>query len=241
MTNSSLRPNLYIGSIGFSYEAWGNGVFYPSNLPRSDWLPFYAQHFNSVEISHSFSKLIEKETCISWHQQTGPEFKFSLRGNQYITHAKKLKGVGEPLKLFMDPLSKLQEKLACIVWEIPTLGKDQVKLLEGFFKHLKKYSQYEHFFDFHKDITLEQTSLHLLAENKFQQISYPPQDSLLSERSYFRILREEGSALPEWENDFLHKLKEENPLQSHYIYFGEAQAAYAVKQAQSFLNKLENS
>ncbi len=163
----SQKTILYVGTIGFSYDAWANGVFYPSDLPRSDWLNYYSQHFNAVEISHSFSKVPEKEVFQRWHEQTKPDFKFSLRGNQYITHVKKLKGVGEPLKLFMEPALKLREKLACVVWEVPKLGKDQSKVLEAFVKHLQKYSQIRHFFDFDKEMILEQKSLQILQENNF--------------------------------------------------------------------------
>ncbi len=95
------KSNICVGTIGFSYDHWANGFFFPSHLSRSEWLSYYAQQFNAVEISHTFSKVPEKETFTQWHAQTGPEFKFSLRGNQYLTHVKKLKGIGEPLKLFM--------------------------------------------------------------------------------------------------------------------------------------------
>lgn len=232
---NSKKAILYVGTIGFSYDAWANGLFYPSNLARSDWLAHYNQFFNAVEIAHSFSKVPEKEVFQHWYDHTKPEFRFSLRGNQYITHVKKLKGVGEPLKLFMEPALKLREKLACVVWEIPKLGKDQSKVLEAFVKHLQKYSPVQHFFNFSKETILEQKSLQLLREQNFEIISNIPQDSILEKQHYFRISSEAKSK--EWEKDLLKKLPPLKDDKNVYIFFEDPQGGASIKQAKAFLEK----
>ncbi len=238
---NSNKTTLYVGTVGFSYDAWGNGLFYPSNLPRSEWLAYYANHFNAVEISHSFSKVPEKETFLNWYAQTGPEFKFSLRGNQYITHVKKLKGVGEPLKLFMEPSLKLQEKLASIVWEIPKLGRDQSKLIEGFAKHLQKYPKILHFFDFSQEMILEQKTLQFLQENNFEIIGKLPQDSVIQNKHYFRVSSNEKKGANEWEKDLFEKLQDSKTNPSTYLFFDEPQGGLSLKSARAFLDKIKAS
>jgi hypothetical protein len=42
---------LYIGCSGWSYTSW-QGPFYPSNLENKQWLSYYSQIFNYVEIDH---------------------------------------------------------------------------------------------------------------------------------------------------------------------------------------------
>ncbi|MGI8832495.1 MAG: DUF72 domain-containing protein [Nitrososphaeraceae archaeon] len=45
-----------IGSSGWSYSSW-TGPFYPPNLENSDWLRFYSQIFDYVEIDSSFYRI----------------------------------------------------------------------------------------------------------------------------------------------------------------------------------------
>lgn len=237
MTQTTQTP--YIGTVGFSYDAWANGIFYPSDLPRSKWLSYYSQIFNFVEIAHSFSKVPEKDIFQQWYDQSPANFRFSLRGNQYISHVKKLKGVGEPLKLFMEPALKLREKLSCIVWEIPKLGRDQTKVLEAFIKHLQKYPHIQNFFDFSKEMDLEQTSLQLLRDKSCETIVKLPQDALFENQHYFRVSLE-GHTGQEWENDLLRRLKP-NPSSPAYVLFEGAQSGNAFIRAKAFMEKMRTS
>lgn len=42
-----------IGTSGWVYPHW-RGRFYPKALPTSQWLAFYAQRFDTVELNNSF-------------------------------------------------------------------------------------------------------------------------------------------------------------------------------------------
>ncbi len=229
---------LYVGTVGFSYDAWANGIFYPHELPRSKWLSYYSQFFNFVEISHSFSKVPDKDTFQQWYEQSPETFRFSLRGNQYITHVKKLKGVGEPLKLFLEPALKLKEKLSTIVWEVPPLGRDQTKTLEAFVKHLQKYPKIRHFFDFSDEMVLEQNSIQLLNENGCEIIVKLPPDNLIENRHYFHICLQDRNLGQEWESDMLRKLKADTASKSAYILFDGPQSGNAFIRARAFLEKI---
>jgi uncharacterized protein YecE (DUF72 family) len=45
----------YVGCSGWSYDGW-LGHFYPSKLERKDFLNYYSQVFDFVEIDSSFYK-----------------------------------------------------------------------------------------------------------------------------------------------------------------------------------------
>lgn len=229
---------LYVGTVGFSYDAWANGIFYPSELPRSKWLSYYSQFFNFVEISHSFSKVPDKDTFQQWYDQSPETFRFSLRGNQYITHVKKLKGVGEPLKLFLEPALKLREKLSSIVWEVPPLGRDQIKTLEAFVKHLQKYPKIRHFFDFSEEMVIEQKSFQLLSENNYEIIVNLPHDTVIENRHYFRISLQDRSLGEEWQADLLSRLKADPSSKSAYILFDGPQSGNSCIRARAFMEKI---
>ena len=47
----------YSGCSGFYYESW-KGIFYPPDLPKRNWLSYYSQHFNTVEINSTFVDIV---------------------------------------------------------------------------------------------------------------------------------------------------------------------------------------
>jgi len=56
---------VYIGTSGFSYAEW-KGKFYPEDLPQRDWLSYYAERFDTVEINASFYATIGKAQYKRW-------------------------------------------------------------------------------------------------------------------------------------------------------------------------------
>jgi hypothetical protein len=44
----------YVGTMGFAYEPWRNGVFYPAGMGQKQFLAYYSQRFNAVEMDSTF-------------------------------------------------------------------------------------------------------------------------------------------------------------------------------------------
>lgn len=125
---------VYIGCSGYHYDSWKD-KFYDPALPKTKWLEFYARHFNTLEVNNSFYRLPKKETFRRWYEHTPDDFIFTVKGSQFITHRKKIK-VDEML---MDGLGKLydvaavlEEKLGCILWQLPGNLKYKRERLERF-------------------------------------------------------------------------------------------------------------
>ncbi|MCX7613646.1 MAG: DUF72 domain-containing protein, partial [Caldimicrobium sp.] len=87
--------SIFIGTSGWSYASFV-GVLYPKELAYKDWLRFYAQHFNTVEINVTFYRKPRPSTFQRWYEETPPEFVFSVKAPRVITHVKKLRDVEEP-------------------------------------------------------------------------------------------------------------------------------------------------
>ncbi|MBI5966295.1 MAG: DUF72 domain-containing protein [Deltaproteobacteria bacterium] len=121
-----------IGTSGYNYGHWWDGVFYPANLPQRKWLEFYAEHFDTVELNVSFYRLPKKETFEGWYERTPNRFWFAVKGSRYITHIKRLKDCKEPLSLLLDHASLLREKLGVILWQLPPRFKFREERLEEF-------------------------------------------------------------------------------------------------------------
>ncbi|MGC8777259.1 MAG: DUF72 domain-containing protein [Candidatus Caldatribacteriaceae bacterium] len=96
----------FIGTSGWVYSHWKE-VFYPLDVPQKDWLSFYAQFFDTVEINASFYHLPPASTFARWKAQVPPFFLFAVKASRYITHVKKLREVEEPLGRFYDALQGL--------------------------------------------------------------------------------------------------------------------------------------
>ncbi len=121
----------FIGCSGFNYDDW-KGRFYPEDTAKKRWLEYYAEHFNSVEINASFYRLPKQKTLKNWYERVPDSFRFTLKGSRYVTHAKKLNNPSDPVTTFYKRAEVLQDKLGCILWQLPgNLQKDMEKL-KGF-------------------------------------------------------------------------------------------------------------
>lgn len=141
----------YIGTSGFSYSHWGDGVFYPKDLPQKDWFLYYTKHFDTVELNVSFYRLPRKEVFAGWRRKAGPPaggFVFSVKGSRFITHIKKLKDCQESVERFFEaaegldvlrsPASPPCAPLSVVLWQLPPGWKVDYSRLESFLKILPK-------------------------------------------------------------------------------------------------------
>ncbi len=112
------RGQCFIGTSGWSYDDW-TGLFYPSLLPASDRLAFYARHFQTVEINATFYRLPEPATVAHWNAATPAKFRFAAKASRFITHMKKLKDPEVSLSPFFRAIAGLAEKCGPILFQLP--------------------------------------------------------------------------------------------------------------------------
>lgn len=113
-----MKHHLYIGTSGWNYGHW-KGVFYPEDLPSSEWLSYYSQFFGTVEINYSFYRLPERKDFEKWREETPKDFIFAVKGSRFITHMKKLKDPQEPLERLFSNVRGLGDKLGPILYQLP--------------------------------------------------------------------------------------------------------------------------
>lgn len=159
-----------IGTSGYNYPHWWNGVFYPSQLPQRKWLEYYAEFFNTVELNVSFYRLPTKDVFASWYKRTPKGFSFSVKGSRYITHIKRLKDCREPLSLLFDHASPLKEKLGALLWQLPPKFRFQRERLEGFcvlLSTLPRSKRLRHTFEFRDESWFCEEAFKILQEFNF--------------------------------------------------------------------------
>jgi len=114
-----VAKNIYVGMSGWTYEPW-RGTFYPKGVTQKKELEYASRQVNSIEINGTFYSLQKPASFEKWYADTPEDFIFSLKGNQYITHIRRLKDVKEPLCNFLaSGVLCLKEKLGPILWQFP--------------------------------------------------------------------------------------------------------------------------
>jgi len=154
---------IFIGTSGWSYAHWANR-FYPPDLPRRQWLAWYARHFNAVEINASFYRLPEEETLVQWSQQVHEGFLFACKASRYITHMKKLHAVDQALQHFMERVALLGTRLGPILFQLPPHWNFNASRLRDFLQALPRDLQVA--IEFRDRRWINPTTLALLAEHE---------------------------------------------------------------------------
>jgi len=108
----------FIGCSGWSYTAW-KGPFYPPNLESSEWLRYYSQIFDYVEIDSSFYKIPNQFMVKNWDRKTPDNFRFAAKFPKIITHDKHLVDVKEEVELFLKVMEPLREKTLALLIQLP--------------------------------------------------------------------------------------------------------------------------
>ena|SRR6266850_7269485 len=73
-----VEPGIYLGTSSFTAAGWV-GPFYPKGMRPSDYLAFYAEHFNTVEVDSTFYGCPSTNTVNNWDARTPDSFIFSVK------------------------------------------------------------------------------------------------------------------------------------------------------------------
>lgn len=128
MSSEKLQKCVRVGCQGWNYDDWvtgragGEKVFYPNGTRAAAMLEAYARAFETVEVDSTFYAIPAAQTVDGWARRTPPEFSFSLKLPQEITHERVLRsGSLELVEVFCDRLGLLGEKLATILVQLPPI------------------------------------------------------------------------------------------------------------------------
>jgi uncharacterized protein YecE (DUF72 family) len=150
VVSSVAQPSreLRIGCSGWNYAHWRAGVFYPRRCPQRDWLRYYAEHFDTVELNTTFYRLPQAAVVERWVSETPPGFVFAVKISRYITHIKRLTDVAEHLPLLYERIEPLlrSPKLGPLLWQLPPNFRYDPGRLRSTLDHLR--DGHRHAFEF---------------------------------------------------------------------------------------------
>jgi len=135
------NPEIFIGTSGWCYDGW-EGVFYPDNLSRKEWLGFYAKHFDTVEINSSFYHLPKASTFSDWAKKTPDDFLFVVKASKCITHTKRLNDCSDAVARLIGAAVELGKKLVMFLFQLPPNLKKDLNRLKNFIDTLPAVYRY---------------------------------------------------------------------------------------------------
>jgi uncharacterized protein YecE (DUF72 family) len=136
-----------IGCSGWNYSHWRNGVFYPPRLPQREWLGYYAEHFDTVEVNATFYRLPRRDMVANWVRGSPPGFLFAVKASRYLTHIRRLTDVGGGVARFYERIEPLvrSPKFGPVLWQLPAnFHRDDARLAGA----LERLPKGRHCFEF---------------------------------------------------------------------------------------------
>jgi uncharacterized protein YecE (DUF72 family) len=111
---------IFVGCSGWAYSTWKPG-FYPATVPAKKFLEYYASQLNSVEVNYTFRSLPSATTIASWLAATGPDFRFTFKAPQRITHISRLKNCGAALAAFAESIQPViaAKRFGAALFQLP--------------------------------------------------------------------------------------------------------------------------
>src|SRR5664279_1899421 len=122
---------LYVGTSGWAYSIW-KPDFYPRKVASKNFLKYYATQLTAVEVNYTFRRSLSEKAAMGWMADVGPNFRFALKANQYITHIRKLQNCEEALQRFLPTLQPLATQLGPVLFQLAPTAKVDVAVLRDF-------------------------------------------------------------------------------------------------------------
>lgn len=132
----------YLGCPGWGMKSWVGRLF-PAGTKQADFLPRYAEVFNTVEGNTTFYALPTPDIVARWREQVPDHFRFCFKFPRTITHDKLLVDCAAEVTEFLDRVAPLEHKLGTLMLQLPPrFSPGELGRLAGFLDSLPATFQY---------------------------------------------------------------------------------------------------
>ncbi|QEC52436.1 uncharacterized protein YecE (DUF72 family) [Anseongella ginsenosidimutans] len=232
------KGRIHIGTSGWHYKHW-IGPFYPEGTRNNEQLEFYLKHFKTVELNNPFYRLPSPGTFENWAKSVPAGFLFSIKGNRYVTHMKKLKVAANDLDYFFEGVGQLGKKAGPVLYQLPPRWKVNVERLKGFLDILPTDQRYT--FEFRDHSWYREDIYELLRQHNcafciYELAGHQSPEEVSADFVYVRLHGPGGKyqgkytqgTLKKWAKKCLHWQKNGKDV---LVYFDNDQAGYAPANA----------
>lgn len=126
--------DIRVGCSGWSYKDWV-GPFYSDGTTSGQMLTEYLRHFDTVEVNSTFYRIPNEWMVKSWVKRTPPDFLFSAKMVQSVTHEKEMHSVKPIYDQYMVAMLPIKPRIGSILIQMPQRFKasdSNFALLEDF-------------------------------------------------------------------------------------------------------------
>lgn len=131
----------FIGTSGWMYPHW-QGPFYPRDLPAAQWLAYYAQHFDAVELNRSFYRWPTEPQFAAWREAVPQGFHFAVKASRALTHLHKLSDPGQAAAQVVQAIHGLGPALSAVLFQLPPRWHVNVDRLRALLAALPRGTRY---------------------------------------------------------------------------------------------------
>ncbi|MBP2282474.1 uncharacterized protein YecE (DUF72 family) [Flavobacterium sp. CG_23.5] len=230
--------NKYIGCSSFYNTKW-KSTFYPEDLPQNKWFEFYCENFDTYEVNATLYKFPILKSLQKWNDRSPDHFLFSVKAPKQITHLKKFIDCKAEINNFYSICKEgFKEKLACILFQLPTGIPYNLQLLEIIISSINP--DFKNEIEFRHESWWSQKVYDRLSENQivFCRVNHPtlPRNIVVNNTTVY--VRLHGSPTMFYSNDshddlkiLYHNIVKEPRFNEIYIYFNNTASAAGVMNA----------
>ncbi len=230
-----------IGTSGWQYDHWRE-VFYPRSLPKRQWLDYYCQRFDTVELNNSFYRQPATKSWDAWRAAVPKGFAFAVKASRFISHFKRFRDPETSLERLFDGANRLGCHLGPVLYQArPDFERTlaNVERIDAFLSLLPRSQQ--HVLEFrHRSWFGEDTQRQLRQHDVgFCSYDMPGVDCPLVATAGFAYMRFHGTEpryggdyddalLRRWATRFRALAKD---VETVWVYFNNDSHGYAVQNA----------
>ena len=240
----------YLGTMGYGYKDW-KGVFYPEGLESRDYLAYYSEFFNAVEMDSTFYGTPRPDYVRRWAQVTPPEFIFCPKMPRVITHEMRLQEADGETEAFLDTIRLLEEKLGPILVQMPPdFTREEEPALATYLQTLPRDLRYAVEFrhrSWHATETGELLQAYNVGWASTEYLYMPQRVYVTTDFIYVRWLGRHGTydskdhervdktpRLRQWLDDIRQRQEEQSGIRAVYGFFNDEYAGFAPATCQKF-------
>ena len=228
----------WIGCSGFHYKEWKE-VFYPKEITQAKWFEYYCTQFNTIELNVTFYRFPTLKGLQSWYNRSPVDFKFSVKGPRLISHYKMFNECESLLGDFYAAVYEgLQEKLGCVLFQLPASIKYSDEMLERIIGNLDP--SFDNVMEFRDSSWWTEKVFKTLKKHKitFSGISHPKlKDDVIKNNSilYYRFHGIPVLYKSEYKEEFIREISEEvkasGRFKEAYTYFNNTWGTGGINNA----------
>ena len=233
-----------------------NKQSFPLEFQDKSRLTYYASLFNTVEINSSFYKVPMAKTVAKWADNVPPDFKFTFKLWQDITHAKSCNYNPDEIERFIHIINHVGNKKGCLLVQFPpSFAFDKIVQLQSLVIDIRQADPEQKWkvaIEFRNRSWYQESVYELLAQYNLGMViqDMPASATPLMESTtdfvYLRFHGPEGRYKGSYEDDFLYEyaqyIKEwQADDKTVYVYFNNTAggAVQNLMTLNSFLNQAE--